>query len=78
MPRGNSRPRSSRSTTVVSTEVTPYLKASVWLLPAPFRALGENPRSLDRAVAALRCRALLEDTVLEPIARGSLMVTWRR
>jgi hypothetical protein len=29
-------------------------------------ASGEKPRSLGRVVAALLCRALLEDTILEP------------
>ena len=71
MPRGNSRPGPSRTTTAASTDVVSFLKASLWLLAAPFHAPGENPRSPDRVVAALRCRALLEDTVLEPTARGS-------
>nr|XP_051215113.1 uncharacterized protein LOC127332811 isoform X1 [Lolium perenne]XP_051215114.1 uncharacterized protein LOC127332811 isoform X1 [Lolium perenne] len=74
MSRGNSRPGSSRATTTASTDVVSFLKASLWLLPAPFLAPGENPRSPDRAVAALRCRALLEETVLEPTSQGSPMV----
>jgi hypothetical protein len=76
--RGNSSPGSSRATTAVSMDVVSFLKASVWLLPAPFRAPGENPRFPKRAVAALRCRALLEDSALEPIGRGSPTVVWRR
>ena len=40
-----------------------FLKSLLWLLP-PFVVLRMKIRSLDRAVAALRCRALPEGTVL--------------
>jgi hypothetical protein len=78
MLRGNSRPGSSRAMTAASTDVVTFLKVSLQPLPASFRAPGENPRSSDRSVAALRFCALLDDTVLEPIARGSPMVVWWR
>ena len=35
-----------------SVDVVPFLKAPMWLSSALLRAPGENPRSLDRAVAA--------------------------
>lgn len=59
------------ASTAASVDVAPFLKASMRRRSVCLRAPGENPRSLDRAVAALRRRALLEDTVLKPTARGS-------
>lgn len=41
------------------------------------RVAGENPRSLDRAVAALLRRDLLEDVTLEVTTCGSPMVVWQ-
>jgi hypothetical protein len=54
------------------------LKALMGLLSALLGALGESPRSSDRAVAALLCHSLLEDTALELTACGSSLVGWRR
>jgi hypothetical protein len=62
-----------------SVDAISFLKASWGFSPSFYmHASGENPRSPDRAVAALRCHALLEDTILEPPAHGSPMVVWWR
>jgi hypothetical protein len=53
------------------------LNASMWLIPASLRALAENPRSSDQAVAALLRRVLLEDAPLELTPYGSLKAVWR-
>jgi hypothetical protein len=58
-------------------DVVPFLKASMWLLPACLHAPGENLRSSDRAVAALLCRVLLEDAALELTLYGSQQLVWR-
>jgi hypothetical protein len=58
-------------------DVVPFLKASMWLLPACLHAPGENLRSSDRAVAALLRRVLLEDAALELTLFGSLQLVWR-
>ena len=44
---------------------------------APSTTPDENPRSSDRVVAALWCRALLEDAALELTACFSPEVAWR-
>jgi hypothetical protein len=66
------------ATTATSVDVVPLLKASVWRCSVQPRPPGENPRSLDRAVATLWRRTLLEDTALEFMAYGSPLVVRRR
>jgi hypothetical protein len=58
-------------------DVVPFLKESQWFLSVSRFALGENPRSSDRAVATFLCRILLEDVALEPVAGCSLEVVQR-
>jgi hypothetical protein len=56
----------------------PLLEGVMGLLSIFLLSPGENLRSSDRAVAALRCRDLLEDIVLEPTTSSSPKVVWRR
>jgi hypothetical protein len=74
MTRGNPRLGFSLATAAVSTDVVPFLKASLRLFLDRTLAPGENPRSSDRAVMAFCRCALLEDTVLEFTACSSPMV----
>lgn len=64
--------RMLRAAAATSMDVVPFLKASLRLLSVLLCTPVENPRSSDRAVAALRRRALLEDAALESMACGSL------
>jgi hypothetical protein len=66
------------ATMATSADVVPLLKASVWRRSVQPRPPGENPRSLDQAVATLWRRTLLEDTALEFMAYGSPLVVRRR
>jgi hypothetical protein len=61
-----------------SADVVPFLKALLRLFLVLICAPGGSPRSLDEAVTALLCRDLLEDTALEIIVCGSLLVVWLR
>jgi hypothetical protein len=66
MPRGNSRPRFSKVTAAVSTDVVPFLKTLLRLLPTLIHAQGEtqDPR-IGRWQRPISCSALLEDVVLK-------------
>ena len=57
--------------TTTFVDFVPFLKVSWWLLPVLSQTPGENPRSSDRAVAALCRRSLLEDDTLEFTMCGS-------
>jgi hypothetical protein len=72
------KPLPTRATTATSADAVPFLKALLRLLPVLLHAPGESPRSSDRAVAALSCRDLLEDTALESTLCGSPLVVWLR
>jgi hypothetical protein len=60
--------------TMTSVDAVPFLKASLGLLSFFSTCSRGNPRSYDRVLPALRCRAFLEDTVLEFTAGSSPMV----
>jgi hypothetical protein len=54
------------------------LEGTIAVILTLLRVSVENLISLDRAMKALLCHVLLEDTALQFIVCGSMLVAWRR